>query len=43
MNIPDEEFSYESWCNNVSRGRTFLSSGPIISLKVDGKEDRRHS
>ena len=36
--IPDEEFSYESWCNNVARGRTFLSSGPIISLKVDGKD-----
>ena len=36
--IPDEEFSYESWCNNVARGRTFLSSGPIISLKVDGRE-----
>ena len=34
----DEEFSYESWCRNVARGRTFLSSGPMIGLTVDGAE-----
>ena len=33
-----EEFTYESWCENVARGRTFLSGGPIISLSVDGHQ-----
>ena len=34
----DEEFTYDSWCKNVTRGRTFLSGGPIIHLTVDGRE-----
>ena len=34
--IPDEEFSYESWCRAVRSGRTFLSGGPIIDFSVDG-------
>jgi hypothetical protein len=34
----DEEFTYQSWCDNVVRGRTFLSAGPIISLSVDGRQ-----
>ena len=34
----DEEFSYESWCRNVARGRTFLSGGPIVDFTVDGHE-----
>jgi hypothetical protein len=34
----DEEFSYDNWCKNVVRGRTFLSGGPIIHLSVDGRE-----
>ena len=34
----DEEFSYESWCRNVARGRTFLSGGPIMHFTVDGHE-----
>ena len=34
----DEDFSYESWCRNVARGRTFLSSGPMVGLTVDGAE-----
>ena len=34
----DEPFSYESWCANMAAGRTFLSGGPIISLRVDGHE-----
>ena len=33
-----EEFSYDNWCKNVARGRTFLSGGPIIHLSVDGHE-----
>lgn len=37
VNIPeDEEFTYESWCRNVVRGRTFISGGPMIGLSVDG-------
>jgi hypothetical protein len=33
---PEEEFSYESWCRNLRAGRTFASSGPLISFLVDG-------
>jgi hypothetical protein len=37
VNIPaEEEFTYETWCTNLARGRTFVSTGPLISLKVDG-------
>ena len=35
---PDEPFSYESWCAGMRAGRTFLSGGPIIKLRVDGHE-----
>ena len=39
VRIPDdEEFTYESWCRNVAKGRTVLSGGPIIHLTVDGHE-----
>ena len=34
----DEPFSYASWCANMAAGRTFLSGGPIISLRVEGHE-----
>ena len=34
----DEEFTYDSWCRNVARGRTFLTSGPIIGMSVEGRE-----
>ena len=34
----DEEFTYDNWCKNVARGRTFLSGGPIIHFSVDGQE-----
>jgi hypothetical protein len=34
----DEEFTYDNWCKNVVRGRTFLSGGPIIHFTVDGRE-----
>ena len=34
----DEEFTYENWCANVKKGRTFLSGGPIIGLNVEGAE-----
>ncbi len=39
VHIPDdEEFTYDNWCRNVARGRTFHSGGPIIGLSVDGHE-----
>jgi hypothetical protein len=34
----DEEFSYAAWCRAVRAGRTFLSSGPLVALSVDGDE-----
>ena len=37
VNIPpDEEFTYDSWCRNLTKGRTFLSGGPLINLSVEG-------
>jgi hypothetical protein len=39
VHVPaDEVFNYENWCRNVARGRTFISGGPIIGLKVDGHD-----
>jgi hypothetical protein len=32
----DRPFTYESWCEAVRTGRTFLSGGPLIGLTVDG-------
>jgi hypothetical protein len=32
----DEEFNYDAWCRSVVAGRTMLSGGPIVHLKVDG-------
>jgi hypothetical protein len=34
----DGEFSYDAWRAAVRAGRTFLSGGPIIQLKVDGHD-----
>ncbi|MBM3933140.1 MAG: hypothetical protein FJ319_02370 [SAR202 cluster bacterium] len=34
---PDEQFTYEGWCKSVAAGRTFLSSGPMIGLAVEGQ------
>jgi hypothetical protein len=34
----DGEFSYAAWCAAVRAGRTFLSGGPMLSLRVDGHE-----
>ncbi|MFQ5472963.1 MAG: CehA/McbA family metallohydrolase, partial [Dehalococcoidia bacterium] len=30
------EFTTESWCDGVRRGRTFVTNGPILKLTVDG-------
>ncbi len=39
VRIPDDEdFTYESWCRNVAKGRTVLSGGPIIHFTVNGYE-----
>lgn len=39
VRIPEDEgFSYENWCTNVARGRTFLSAGPIVHFSVEGHE-----
>jgi hypothetical protein len=34
----DEEFTYETWCRSLVKGRTMLSGGPIVHLRVDGME-----
>ncbi len=37
--LPDgQEFNYDNWCKAVASGATFLSSGPMIRLSVDGKD-----
>ena len=37
VRIPeDQPFTYDNWCANVAKGRTFHSGGPILRLKVDG-------
>ena len=43
VRIPDdEEFTYESWCRNVAKGRTILSGGPIIHLTRRRTRGWRH-
>jgi hypothetical protein len=36
--LGDEPFSYEAWTRAVRSGRTFLSAGPMIDLRVEGHE-----
>ncbi len=38
VRIPDEEFSYDSWCRHLRAGRTFHSGGPLIDFTVDGRQ-----
>jgi len=33
---PDEDFTYAAWCKHLARGRTFVSTGPLIMLTVEG-------
>ena len=33
-----QEFTYDNWRRSVERGRTFMTSGPIIDFSVDGRE-----
>jgi hypothetical protein len=38
VQIPtDEPFTYQNWVKYLALGRTFLSSGPLLSLSVDGQ------
>ena len=32
-----QEFTYDNWRRSVERGRTFMTSGPIIDFSVDGR------
>jgi hypothetical protein len=34
----DEDFSYSSWCQNLRRGRTFFSGGPLLEFSVEGAD-----
>jgi hypothetical protein len=37
VNIPsDQPFSYNAWINGLTQGRTFLTSGPLLSFQVEG-------
>jgi hypothetical protein len=36
--IGDDQFSFANWARAVRAGRTFTSSGPLLSLKVEGHE-----
>jgi hypothetical protein len=33
----EEEFSFESWLGGLKAGRTFVTSGPMLFLRVDGR------
>src|SRR5207247_941116 len=33
----DEPFTFASWCRHLKAGRTFLTSGPLLEMTVDGK------
>ncbi len=35
---PDEEFTYENWCRNLAKGRTFHSGGPLLDFTVEGQK-----
>jgi hypothetical protein len=37
VRIPEgEPFSYESWCSGLKAGRTFMTTGPLLDLQVEG-------
>ncbi|MBL8229169.1 MAG: CehA/McbA family metallohydrolase [Bryobacterales bacterium] len=35
---PDGAYTYESWLAAYKRGRTFASNGPMLTLRINGKE-----
>ena len=36
--IGDEELSFDSWADAVRAGRTYVTSGPLVSFTVEGRE-----
>ena len=32
----DDDFGYDAWCAALRAGRSYMSSGPLLSLSVDG-------
>jgi TolB protein len=37
-NVPDGELKIEPWLNAIRRGQTFATNGPLLGLKLNGKE-----
>jgi hypothetical protein len=33
---PDDDFGYDAWCAALRAGRSYMTSGPLLSLSVDG-------
>ncbi|MBB5977402.1 CehA/McbA family metallohydrolase [Kribbella solani] len=33
----DDDFGFDAWCRGLSAGRSYMSSGPLLSLSVDGR------
>jgi len=38
VRIPDEPFSYAAWCRHLRAGRTVATSGPLLTMQVDGQD-----
>jgi len=39
---PDEEFTYDNWMKSIRRKETFVTYGPLLEFKVDGKSMGSH-
>jgi hypothetical protein len=35
---PDDDFGYDTWCAALRAGRSYMSSGPLLRLSVDGAD-----
>jgi hypothetical protein len=35
---PDQPFNYDTWIKGLVQGRTFLTSGPLLSFRVEGAQ-----
>jgi hypothetical protein len=33
---PDDDFGYDAWCAALRAGRSYMTSGPLLSLSADG-------
>ncbi|HEY1919238.1 MAG TPA: CehA/McbA family metallohydrolase [Streptosporangiaceae bacterium] len=33
---PDDDFGYDAWCAALRAGRSYMSSGPLLSVSADG-------